>query len=503
MSLPLAFFVAGLVLLFVSSRQRQRSYPLPPGPRRLPLVGSILDVPKENAHLVLQRWSRAYGSDVLYFEILGTHYVVLNSCKATVDLFERRSNVYSDKIMEAQTDLSRTGWGRNWGMMKYGNYWREHRKMFHQHFRERAVPAYRPRSTRAVRQMLRSLCETPERFKEHISFLTACNVLGTMYGIDVKPEGDPILGLIEDALRIFSAVANPGVYLGALVRFLPAWFPSAKFKRDAAAWSPMVEEMYLRPYREVKAAFEAGTAPPCVTTEILAELCKDRTAPIDPILEEVVINTVGTGYGAAVDTTSAALESFILAMMLFPEAQRLAQEELDHVLGNDRLPEFDDRDSLPYVTAIMKEVLRWRPPGPLGVPHKSTRADEYAGYYIPAGSVIIGNIWAILHDEERYPDAESFKPARFLDSNGQLCEDVPDAMEVFGFGRRLCPGRYFVLDTIWLSIASVLTSFNIERPVDESGNVIEPTAEYTSGLISHPLPFKVAFKRRGCALLDM
>lgn len=92
---------------------------------------------------------------------------------------------------------------------------------------------------------------------------------------------------------------------------------------------------------------------------------------------------------------------------------------------------------------------------------------------------------AILHNEEKYPDPETFKPARFLDSKGQLREDVPDASysEVFGFGRRKCPGRYFALDVIWLAIANILTAFSIEKPVDESGNIIEPTSEYTSGLV--------------------
>lgn len=89
---------------------------------------------------------------------------------------------------------------------------------------------------------------------------------------------------------------------------------------------------------------------------------------------------------------------------------------------------------------------------------------------------------AILHDEKQYLEPETFNPARFLDSKGQLLEDTPDVLEVFGFGRRKCPGRYFAADVIWLAIVDILAAFSIEKPIDELGDVLEPTGEYTSGL---------------------
>ena len=64
--------------------------------------------------------------------------------------------------------------------------------------------------------------------------------------------------------------------------------------------------------------------------------------------------------------TSSAIKSFFLAATLHPEIVRLGQQELDEVLGGDRLPEFSDKPRLPYISAIVKEVLRWRPPTALG-----------------------------------------------------------------------------------------------------------------------------------------
>ena len=80
-------------------------------------------------------------------------------------------------------------------------------------------------------------------------------------------------------------------------------------------------------------------------------------------------------------------------MVLFPEAQRKAQEELDKVVGFNRLPEYEDRESLPYINALCKEVLRWQPVTPLGLPHRVTQDDIFDGYLIPEGTLVLGNAW--------------------------------------------------------------------------------------------------------------
>lgn len=80
-------------------------------------------------------------------------------------------------------------------------------------------------------------------------------------------------------------------------------------------------------------------------------------------------------------------------MAMHPDKQRMAQEELDRVVGKDRLPNFSDYDQLPYVRAIVKEVLRWHIVSPLGLPHVSLEDDVYEGYFIPAGTIVNTNMW--------------------------------------------------------------------------------------------------------------
>lgn len=89
------------------------------------------------------------------------------------------------------------------------------------------------------------------------------------------------------------------------------------------------------------------------------------------------------------------MQATFLAMALYPEVQKKAQAELDAVVGPDRLPNFEDRDSLVYIAAIIKESLRWFNVTPLGISHRSVEDDVVSGYFVPAGSILVANIWCV------------------------------------------------------------------------------------------------------------
>lgn len=89
------------------------------------------------------------------------------------------------------------------------------------------------------------------------------------------------------------------------------------------------------------------------------------------------------------------MHATFLAMSFYPEAQRKAQAELDAVVGPNRMPTFDDRESLVYVNAVIKESLRWFNVTPLGISHRSVEDDVISGYFVPAGSILIANIWCV------------------------------------------------------------------------------------------------------------
>ena len=114
---------------------------------------------------------------------------------------------------------------------------------------------------------------------------------------------------------------------------------------------------------------------------------------------------------------------WMLAMVAFPEVQRRAHAELDAVVGRARLPTFADAPRLPYVRAIIKEVIRWRPAIRLA-DHTATEDGLYEDVFIPKGTTCTANIWQCNHDRAIFgDDADDFKPERHLGENGELLPD--------------------------------------------------------------------------------
>ncbi|KAF7372747.1 Steroid 17-alpha-hydroxylase/17,20 lyase [Mycena sanguinolenta] len=169
---------------------------------------------------------------------------------------------------------------------------------------------------------------------------------------------------------------------------------------------------------------------------------------------------------AAIETacTAVSMHNFILACILYPKWIPRAQREIDTIVGEDRLPSFQDRSRLPYVEAIVRETLRWRPAARLGAPHQSTADDvvEYKGkeYFIPKGSVIFAVTWAIEHKQERFQNHDMFQPERFLDDTNHL----KAGYETSAFGYiTACPGIPFAERALWINIAMILWTFNIRK----------------------------------------
>lgn len=177
---------------------------------------------------------------------------------------------------------------------------------------------------------------------------------------------------------------------------------------------------------------------------------------------------------AGSETTAGVMGWWMLAMLAYPEHQRRAQAEVDTVVGRSRLPTFADLDHLPYIHAMIKETMRWRPVDPVGMPHYSIEDDWYEGMFIPKNTVYIANVWQLNHDTDVYgPDADVFNPARYLDKEGKLAPGPADAKEdghfTYGFGRRVCIGRHVANNALFINMALVLWSMNLSPGKDANG----------------------------------
>ncbi|KAJ7476756.1 cytochrome P450 [Mycena latifolia] len=460
-------------------RNRSKGLPLPPGPRKLPLVGNLFDMPSTFEWETYMEWSKTFNSDILHFNIAGQSVVVLSSAEAAVDLLEKRSAIYSDRArMPMINELM--GWDFNFVHPPR----RAHRRLFQNVFNAEAAHMFRPKEFTASHELLRRILQDPDTVMDHLRHMAGDIIMSVAYGIDVLPKNDPYVTLAERAQNSLILAGVPGRFLVdsiPILKYVPEWFPGANFQRKAKEWKKLSQTMVDVPFAKAKRNI-ARNAPHSFTASALRTL-EDYGA--GEYQEQAIKCTAGTMYSAGTDTTVSALGTFILAMLANPEAQRRAQAEIDSVAQKGHLPDFDDEASLPYVSAIVMEVLRWRPVTPIGVPHFLAVEDEYRGYRIPANSIVI------------YPDPYEFKPERFLlNEKPNPAAKTPDA--AFGYGRRVCAGRDMATSSIWIAVASILATFNITKAIGDDGKVIEPTHEYSSTLVmwERPLPFKCSIKPR-------
>ncbi|KAG0698389.1 cytochrome P450 [Suillus ampliporus] len=183
-----------------------------------------------------------------------------------------------------------------------------------------------------------------------------------------------------------------------------------------------------------------------------------------------------------------------LAMVLYPDVQRCAQAEIDSVIGRDRLPAFEDRVSLPYIDAVLRETFRWAPAVPLGVPHAASSADIYDGYLQKVPFLFNERLICTvtpLH-QERPSCATHAVPRRISfyarEVHGRQRRDDP-AEYVFGLGRRIFPGRHYGEASLWSAIVTMLATMDISSAKDDQGNVIDFTPKFITGATRYPMIF--------------
>ncbi|KAI0766218.1 cytochrome P450 [Trametes elegans] len=481
---------AFLWLLSRSSDSRQ----YPPGPKPKPVIGNLTDLPSGGHEwLGYVELGRKYASDVLYFTALGTPLLVINSFDVARELLDKKGALYSDRprlVMIKEL----MAWDWNLVLMSYGKLFSAHRRVVQQESQPSVVAReHHPVMGREVLALLHRLLSTPENIVPDLRQMAGSIIMTVTYGHRVTSTNDQYVAIAE-AVRDH-AEARPGVELVdvfPILKYLPAWFPGASFQKQAATGRELSIRMRTIPFEGVKNKLAEGTEVPCMATRLLSEDLEVEGIERD----EFIKNCCGVVYSAGADTTVAALRNFALAMMLYPDVQCRGQEELDRIIGRDHLPTFEDRARLPYVSHTAKEALRWKAVSSLGVPHATLDSDEFRGAHVPKHTTVLANLHAMLHDEAVYTRADVFDPDRFAPTPEKPTGEPDPARAAFGFGRRICPGRFFAEDSIFLTVASLLHVFTFALPDDPTAAAAVRNVRWSSGLVSHPSPFLVKLTPR-------
>jgi cytochrome P450 len=172
-------------------------------------------------------------------------------------------------------------------------------------------------------------------------------------------------------------------------------------------------------------------------------------------------------FAASTDTSMTAIEWALAELLKHPKFMKKVQDELDDVIGKDRVIDESDIPQLKYFQAFVKETFRLHPPATLMIPHQNLEACKIGGYHILPNTQIFVNVWAIHRHSSAYENPLEFNPDRFLQTNvdlkGKHFELLP-----FGSGRRICPGILLGLLTVQMHLARLLHSFTWKLPKGEN-----------------------------------
>lgn len=488
---------------------------LPPGPKGLPLIGNLLDLAdSDKVRFKVRDWAQEHG-DIFYTKIGGTDYVWLSSPKVVKDLMDKKSSIYSSRApLPLAQDVASAG--RRQLFMPYGAQWRTLRKSSHALLNSTAAIKYQPVQDYESKQLMTELLDSPTDFYQHNRRYSASVIMLVTYGYRLPTWEDPLVKKIYTVLDNLTEMTAPGAH--AVDSFpsltgLPQWllgnwrtFGKKVFDHDS--------KVYLDLWENLKKEVDAGTAKNCFCKSFY--LNDPAKQGIDNLLAAY---TCGGLVEAGAETTSTTLNNFMLAMTLFPEVARKAQEEIDRVIGSQRMPGFDDEMDLPYTRALIKEVLRWRAVNKFGMTHATSEDDWYEGYFIPKGTVAVLNWWyvswsisvsniitnylrAIHMNPELHESPAEFRPERYLNKTLSAADYINsnDPYErdhfTYGAGRRVCPGVHVAERSLYINIVRTLWGFNISKSKAADGSAIEPEMGMIRGFLSVPKPFECTVSPR-------
>lgn len=489
----LAFYFLGQ---YLTSKRR---LPYPPGPRPLPIIGNLLDMPTSKFIATWNKFKKQYGP-LTFLDVAGRPYLILNSLEVGKDIFDTRGAIYSDRPRFVMA-VELIGLRSFTSFSPFGAEWRTQRTLLKRALsREVVVRDYSAHLTRKAKQYVESLLLRPDDFWDDLGRIMGENIVELTYGRLEDEQGRDYIKLNRYVLDVINTTIQGYMvdWIPAL-RYLPSWLPGMKFKRDASNWKKEIDGINQTMFERARQSINSGDldCKPCFMVNNL-QLLQDQLESSEDdeqmkAKEESICHSGFTFFVAGVDTTSYCIRALLLAMTVFPSVQEKACAEIDRIVGSERPPTLDDFDDMPYLRAVVLENLRWCPLSGPGFPHRSVEDDIYKGYLIPKGTTILLNIWEISRNTKHYANPSVFDPERYLKPTPEL-----DPREfVFGIGRRRCPGDELVFRVVWLTAASILWAFRLKRAEGDTTQLKSDSDWFNvETLLCLPVPFKCQFVPR-------
>ncbi|KAL6988092.1 hypothetical protein U1Q18_013836 [Sarracenia purpurea var. burkii] len=463
----MAFFpllLISILFIFLAYHLHQRlRFKLPPGPRPLPIVGNLYDI-KPVRFRCFAEWAESYGP-IISVWFGSTLNVVVSSSELAKEVLKENDQQLADRHRSRSTaKFSRDGKDLIWA--DYGPHYVKVRKVCTlELFSPKRLEALRPIREDEVTAMVESIfkdCTNPDGknllVKKYLGAVAFNNITRLAFGKRfVNSEG-----VMEEQGVEFKAVVTNGLKLGAslaMAEHIPwlRWmFP---IEEDAFA------KHCARRDRLTKAIMEEHTLAR-QTSGSAKQHFVDALLTLQEkydLSEDTIIGLLWDMITAGTDTTAISVEWAMAELVKNPRTQQKAQEELDRVIGSERVVTESDFSSLPYLQSVAKEALRLHPPTPLMLPHRANSNVKIGGYDIPKGSNVHVNVWAVARDPAVWKNPLEFRPERFfeedVDMKGHDFRLLP-----FGAGRRVCPGAQLGINLVTSMLGHLLHHFEWTLP---------------------------------------
>lgn len=329
-------------------------------------------------------------------------------------------------------------------------HWTERRRVMHGLLNGTALRQYGAWQEQESTQMMAEYVFRPEKWYRH--HYRYANSVVVRIALGERPH--------KSSRELEEMQNSVTFFVGSIGRNVVDWFPDlARLPWFLQVWRPYWArlgrwnyELYSKWYNPVKEKVRAGTAPASFVRDYLMHP-DTRFKGDDDDLMYVAMQLIEAGS----DTTREALNIMAMAALEVPEVFARARAEVDRVCGVGqaaRLPVLEDMESLRYICAMGKEVLRWRPIFPVTPDHVASQDIEFEGYYFPAGTGFVINGHAVCNDCE---DPDAFQPERWLDGHET---DIAHGLWQFGGGRRVCVGYRLAQRSLFINMARLVQCVN-------------------------------------------
>ncbi|RYC62618.1 hypothetical protein CHU98_g3609 [Xylaria longipes] len=482
---------SGLYMVYAAFTYGHRRKDMPTGPKTLPFIGNLHLIPKNYTHIKFTQWSHQYGG--LYTLKLGNATMAVTTDrsigKSTLD---KKSNIYSHRPSSyVAHDLITKG--NHLLVMFYGDKWRTFRGLVHQYLTENMVEREHLSVVNAeALQLVRDYMLFPEDHMLHPKRFSNSISNSIVFGIRTPHHRAEYMrrlySLMESWSEIMETGSTPPVDIFPWLKAIPQQL-FGNYKTRALVVGKQMEDLYEDVLQDVLKRRETRNAGSFMDVVLDQEekirLSRDQLRFLGGVLME-----------GGSDTSSSLILAIIQALILNPEVQERAHEEMASVVGADRSPQWADMDKLPYINMIVKEGHRWRPILPLCFPHALGQDDWVDGKFLPKGTTIILNTWGMHMDPEVWQDPEKFNPDRYKDHPLLAPEYVARGDWTkrdhygYGVGRRVCPGMHLAERNMLLSVAKLIWAFKFEAQTKPDGTPVpidaDPITGYHNGFLYSP-----------------